>query len=48
MSEQDLEIRGVWQRKIMDKNIVIRQIMESRMSDHGEKVMDLAVLKGRT
>lgn len=32
----------------MDKNIVIRQIMESRMSDHGEKVMDLVVLKGHT
>lgn len=45
--EEDLEIWGVWQ-KIMNKNIVIRQIVESRMSDHGEKVMDLVVLKGHT
>ena len=32
----------LWEKKI-DKNILIRQIIKSRMANHGKKVMDLAV-----
>lgn len=35
VSKQDLEKRRVWQRKIMDTNIAIRKLVESRMSGHG-------------